>query len=103
MSQPHRRSRDRAVGGASDLEADLLHGARAIALFIYDRDDNATRRKIYHNAERRKKKGTGAPIFRNGVILTARKSELADYYSAKRQTSDMNQFRRQEDATSPSA
>lgn len=51
------------------LAADLLHGAEAIAEFMFG--DPKQRRKIYHMVEMQK-----LPTFRLGGILCARKSTL---------------------------
>lgn len=66
------------------LADDLLRRAGPIALYIFGEDTRKTRRQVYYQFERRKKTGKGAPIFGDGVTLTARKSELDRHYSADR-------------------
>jgi hypothetical protein len=51
------------------LSADLLHGAEAIALFLFGSEKQ--RRKVYHLADNH-----GLPVFRMGATICGRKSTL---------------------------
>ncbi|MEI9986148.1 MAG: hypothetical protein WDN69_25020 [Aliidongia sp.] len=53
----------------SALSADLLHGAEAIALFMFGSEKE--RRKVYHMADKH-----GLPVFRMGSTICGRKSTL---------------------------
>jgi hypothetical protein len=56
------------------LGADLLRGCAAIAEEL-----GWTERQVYHGASQGR-----LPVFKDGSVLCARKSELASYLSAKR-------------------
>jgi hypothetical protein len=58
------------------LADDMLHGADAIARFIFGA--RASRRKVYHLAE-----CTRIPIFRIGSVLCARRSVLMNWITAQ--------------------
>jgi hypothetical protein len=70
----HQRSNDatdRSESHSSSLAGDLLHGADAIALFVFGHVKH--RRKIYHYASDARVR---MPVFRIGAALCARKSTL---------------------------
>jgi hypothetical protein len=56
----------------SPLAGDILHGADAIAEFLYG--DRKSRRKVYHLVE-----SANLPVFRLGINICARKSVLLDW------------------------
>lgn len=60
------------------LGSDLLHGADAIALFLFG--DKALRRKVYHLAETSR-----LPVFRLGSVLCARRSVLLAFIAEQEQ------------------
>jgi hypothetical protein len=61
-----------SVGTGSALSGDILHGADAIAEYVFG--DRKSRRKVYNLVE------TGQlPIFRLGANICARKSVLLDW------------------------
>lgn len=66
---------------SSTLSDDLLHGAEAIAAFLFG--DKRQRRKVYHLAETRQ-----LPHFRMGAKLCARKSRLLTWIEEQENTSD---------------
>lgn len=53
----------------SELSSDLLHGAEAIATFIFGNPKE--RRKVYHLAD-----SHGLPVFRMGATICGRKSTI---------------------------
>jgi hypothetical protein len=53
------------------LSQDLLHGAKAIAQFIYGQDDDTNTRRVYHAADK-----LGMPTFRMGATICARRSTI---------------------------
>lgn len=56
------------------LAADLLHGAEAIAIFVFG--DIRHRRKVYYYASDAKLR---LPTFRIGNVICARKSKLLEW------------------------
>lgn len=61
-----------ANGGAvPNLADDMLHGAKAIARFIYGDDSDKNTRRIYHAADK-----LGLPTFPMGATICARKSSI---------------------------
>lgn len=56
------------------LAADLLHGAEAIAIFVFG--DIRHRRKVYYYASDAKMR---LPTFRIGNVICARKSKLLEW------------------------
>ena len=59
---------------AATIGDDLLHGAEAIAVFVFGNVRH--RRKVYYDASDAK---VGMPIFRIGNVISARKSELIEW------------------------
>lgn len=53
------------------LSQDLLHGAKAIAVFVYGSDDETSTRRIYHAVDK-----LGLPTFRMGSTICARRSSI---------------------------
>jgi hypothetical protein len=62
----------------TDIAGDLLHGADAIATFLYG--DPACRRKIYHLVAT-----SNLPVFKLGAMICARRSKLLDYIERQEQ------------------
>lgn len=61
-----------ATGGALPaLADDMLHGAKAIARFMYGDDGPKNQRRIYHAADK-----LGLPTFPMGATICARKSSI---------------------------
>lgn len=58
-------------GTVPALADDMLHGAKAIARFIYGDDSDKNTRRIYHAADK-----LGMPTFQMGATVCARKSTL---------------------------
>ena len=56
---------------SATLGDDLLHGAEAIAVFVFGNEKH--RRKVYHYAGDAKVR---LPVFRIGNVICARKSKL---------------------------
>ena len=71
-----RKERVRPVTGKvfPELSDDLLHGAGAIALFLFG--DANKRRRVYYLASETNLK---LPIFRIGNVICARKSTLLEW------------------------
>jgi hypothetical protein len=59
------------------LAEDILHGAKAIAVF-----GGWTRRQVYHFVSR------GLPVFRMGSILCARRSSILAWIELQERSSD---------------
>ena len=59
---------------AATIGDDLLHGAQAIAVFVFGNVRH--RRKVYYDASDAK---VGMPIFRTGNVICARKSNLIEW------------------------
>jgi cystathionine beta-lyase family protein involved in aluminum resistance len=59
---------------AATIADDLLHGAEAIAVFVFGNVRH--RRKVYYYASDAK---VGMPIFRIGNVICARKSKLIEW------------------------
>ncbi len=53
------------------LSDDLLHGAKAISLFLYGIDDETATRRVYHAVAKLK-----LPTFRMGSTICARRSSI---------------------------
>ncbi|WP_248306929.1 DNA-binding protein [Bosea sp. AAP35] len=53
------------------LSDDLLHGAKAISLFIYGSAYETSTRRIYHAVDK-----LGLPTFRMGSTICARRSSI---------------------------
>ena len=53
---------------------DLLHGCKAIAQFVFEKNDFKHQRKIYHLAEK-----TKFPTFKLGGVLCARRSSIQKF------------------------
>ena len=62
----------------TDIAGDLLHGADAIATFLYG--DPASRRKVYHLAST-----SNLPVFKLGAMICARRSTLLEYIEKQEQ------------------
>jgi hypothetical protein len=60
------------------LGDDLLHGAEAIAVFVFGNEKH--RRKVYHYAGDAKFR---LPVFRIGNVICARKSKLIAWIEAQ--------------------
>ena len=60
------------------LGDDLLHGAEAIAVFVFGNEKH--RRKVYHYAGDAKFR---LPVFRIGNVICARKSKLIEWIEAQ--------------------
>jgi hypothetical protein len=60
------------------LGDDLLHGAEAIAVFVFGNEKH--RRKVYHYANDAKVR---LPVFRIGNVICARKSKLIEWIEAQ--------------------
>jgi hypothetical protein len=60
------------------LGDDLLHGAEAIAVFVFGNEKH--RRKVYHYAGDAKVR---LPVFRIGNVICARKSKLIAWIEAQ--------------------
>lgn len=60
------------------LADDMLHGAKAIARFIYGDASPKNQRRIYHAADK-----LGMPTFNLGVTICARKSTLLKWIAAQ--------------------
>jgi hypothetical protein len=60
------------------LGDDLLHGAEAIAVFVFGNEKH--RRKVYHYAGDAKVR---LPVFRIGNVICARKSKLIEWIEAQ--------------------
>lgn len=60
------------------LAEDLLHGAEAIAVFVFG--DIRHRRKVYYYASDAKVR---MPVFRIGNVICARKSTLRNWIAAQ--------------------
>jgi hypothetical protein len=60
------------------LGDDLLHGAEAIAVFVFGNEKH--RRKIYYYAGDAKVR---LPVFRIGNVICARKSKLIEWIEAQ--------------------
>lgn len=60
------------------LGDDLLHGAEAIAVFVFGNEKH--RRKVYHYASDAKVR---LPVFRIGNVICARKSKLIAWIEAQ--------------------
>ena len=57
------------------LHDDVLRGAEAISLYVFNKKDRKHVRKVYHKAE------TGQwPIWKDGLELISRKSELDAHF-----------------------
>jgi hypothetical protein len=69
---------------AASLADDLLREAGPIAAYIYGADTPENRRKVWFIVSPQNKSRSKAPIFKEGRFLIARKSELDEFYSAKR-------------------
>ncbi len=54
-----------------EFSEDLLRGAREIAVFLYGRSDDKTRRKIFHLV-----KNSNFPSFKIGSMICARRSRV---------------------------
>lgn len=63
---------------AETIGGDLLHGAEAIAIFVFG--DVKHRRKVYYYASDAK---VGMPLFRIGSVICARKSKLVEWVEAQ--------------------
>lgn len=63
---------DTSANSGPDFAADLLHGANAIAGFLYG--DRALRRKVYHLVS-----SSRLPTFKLGSMICARKSALLKF------------------------
>jgi hypothetical protein len=59
----------------SALADDLLRGASEIALYVYKKKDRKHLRKVYHKHETRQ-----WPIWKDGLELISRKSELDQHF-----------------------
>ncbi len=60
------------------LSEDLLHGAKAIAAFIYGEADDKNVRRIYHAADK-----LGMPTFNMGSTICARRSTILRWIAAQ--------------------
>jgi len=64
--------------GAATIGDDLLHGAEAIAVFVFGNVRH--RRKVYYYASDAKVR---MPVFRIGNVICARKSKLIEWIEAQ--------------------
>lgn len=60
------------------LSEDMLHGAKAIARFMYGDDEPKNQRRIYHASDK-----LGLPTFTIGTTICARKSTLLKWIAAQ--------------------
>ena len=70
----YRPSETHSARPPADLAADLLHGAEAIAIFVFGNIRH--RRKVYYYASDAKLR---LPTFRIGNVICARKSKLLEW------------------------
>jgi len=65
-------------GDTATIGDDLLHGAEAIAVFVFGNEKH--RRKVYYYAGDAKMR---LPVFRIGNVICARKSTLIEWIEAQ--------------------
>ncbi len=65
-------------GDTATIGDDLLHGAEAIAVFVFGNEKH--RRKVYYYAGDAKVR---LPVFRIGNVICARKSKLIEWIEAQ--------------------
>ena len=65
-------------GDTATIGDDLLHGAEAIAVFVFGNEKH--RRKVYFYAGNAKMR---LPVFRIGNVICARKSTLIEWIEAQ--------------------